>query len=243
MKKISFVTQCFEGDWRRLILEGGVESKLNKINFNFHKKILIITNVNDRNLVESSIKTLIDRGVVDDYYFTEDSSKEVLDYFEITEESFKGGYWYSISPLTALYKCDDDYMLYLTGDSTIESKDVDWISDGISMLEINENVKVVNPIWNYSYEAGLQQEMELNNELINSNENWYYGRGFSDQCFLINIKTFKNKIYNESHEISDKYYPKYAGESFEKRVSSFLLNNNYYRISNKKISYLHPNYN
>ena len=243
MKKIVFATQCFEGDWRRLILEGGVESKLNKINFNFHKKILIITNVTARNLVENNVKILIDRGVIDKYYFTEDFSKEVLDYFEITEESFKGGYWYSIAPLTALFKSDGDYILYLTGDSTIEPKDVNWLQKGISMMEINQNIKVVNPIWNHSYNDLINEEMELKGEINTSNDEWSYGVGFSDQCFLVHINTFKNKIYNESNHISDKYYPNYAGESFEKRVSSYLRNNGYYRITSREISYLHPNYN
>jgi hypothetical protein len=242
-KKITFVTQCFEGDWKKIILEGGFEKKSNKINFKFYKKILIVTNVNNRVVVEQHIQKLIKDNIIDEYYFTDDYSKEVLDNFEISTESFNGGYWYSIAPLTAIFKTDGDYMLYLTGDTTIESKNVEWLQEGISLMELNEKIKVANPVWNHDINSLVDEEKVLDGEVNPSNDDWSYGRGFSDQCFLIPINTFKGKIYNETNEISNKYYPYYGGESFEKRVGAFLRNNSYYRITNKKISYLHPNYN
>jgi hypothetical protein len=64
--------------------------------------------------------------------------------------------------------------------------------------------------------------------------------GFSDQCFLIPTNIFKSQIYNEENTLSEIQYPQYAGDSFEKRVSSFLKNNKYYRITSNKTTYYHP---
>ena len=63
---------------------------------------------------------------------------------------------------------------------------------------------------------------------------------FSDQCFLVKTENFKKKIYNEKDDLSELFYPDYAGDSFEKRVSSYLKNNKYYRITSKNITYYHP---
>jgi hypothetical protein len=64
--------------------------------------------------------------------------------------------------------------------------------------------------------------------------------GFSDQCFLRPTNIFKSQIYNEENTLSEIQYPQYAGDSFEKRVSSFLKNNKYYRITSNKTTYYHP---
>lgn len=240
MNNITFFTQCYEGDWKSLILNGGIERKLENLNYNFTKKTLIITNVENRNIVEESIKNLVERNIIDDYHFTDDYSDKVLDFFNIDKESFNGGYWYSIAPLLSIYLCDTDYMVYLTGDSLTEKTDYDWISKGIELLKSNDKIKSVNPVWNYDFTNAEQQENELTNHTFEKNSEWWYGQGFSDQCFLIKTKTFKEKIYNNHNKLSDIHYPKYAGESFEKRVYSFLLNNNYYRLTNKQITYFHP---
>ena len=243
MTNVSFFTQCYEGDWHAIINQGGLLRKLENLNYEFHKKTLIITNVNDRELVENSLTKLIDDKIIDNYFFTDDYSDEVLEYFNINKESFNGGYWYSIAPLLSVYLCESDYMVYLTGDSLTDKSGYDWITNGIEILNTNDKVKVVNPIWNLQYEAAENDENYyiLNgNELINKHPDWSYGMGFSDQCFLIPTIIYKSQIYNEVNILSDIQYPQYAGDSFEKRVSSFLKNNKYYRITSNKTTYYHP---
>ena len=240
MKSVTFFTQCYEGDWQAIILNGGIERKLENLDYKFTKKILIITNVENRDIVEESIKQLVDKNILDGYFFTDDYSDEVLEFFNIDKDSFNGGYWYSISPLLSIYLCDTDYMVYLTGDSLTEKTDYDWISKGIEMMLLNPKIKSANPVWNHDFNNAEQQENNLNNHTFEKSLEWWYGQGFSDQCFLIKTETFKNKIYNNHNNLSDIHYPKYAGESFEKRVYSFLLNQNYYRITNKQITYFHP---
>jgi hypothetical protein len=238
MSKVTFFTQCWEGDWNVIINQGGLEKKLENLNYHFDKKILIITNVNNREFVESSVKNLMSKNIIDGYYFTDDYSDKVLSHFDIQKESFNGGYWYSIAPLLSIYLCDTDYMIYQTADSLVEKNNIDWISKGIEMLSTNPNIKVVNPLWNNDSVNAEKQEVELNIQL--KNDEWWYGKGFSDQCFLIQPNVFKERIYNTQNPLANLHYPDYAGDSFEKRIYSYLITNNYYRITNKQTTYYHP---
>jgi hypothetical protein len=240
---VTFFTNCYERDWETIIVNGGFERKIENLNYNFFKKKLIITNVENRKLVEDELIKIKEKKIIDEYYFTDDSSKEVLNYFNINENTFNGGYWYSISPLTSIYKCDTDYLLYLTADSLVEKKDWNWIDNGIEMMKLNKKIKAVNPIWNLNHsEAQSQEKFYIDNGFSTEGNNldWYYTLSFSDQCFLIKTEEFKKQIYNEKDELSELFYPGYAGDSFEKRVSSYLKNNRFYLLTNKHVTYFHP---
>lgn len=240
---VTFFTNCYERDWKTIIIEGGMERKIENLNYNFSNKVLIITNVSDRNTVESELTKIKDKKVIDEYYFTDDSSKETLDFFDINEDTFNGGYWYSIAPLTAILKCETEYMLYLTSDVVVENKDYNWIDEGIKLIKNNEIIKVVNPIWNLNHnEAQYEEDFYINLGFpsMGNNKDWFHTVNFSDQCFLIRTQDFKKKIYNLKDELSDLHYPGYAGESFEKRVSSFLKKNKFYRLTSKNVTYYHP---
>lgn len=240
MSEVTFFTQCWEGDWISIIKQGGLEKKIKNLNYNFYKKVLIITNVNNREIVEDSVKELINKSIIDEYYFTDDYSEKVLNYFDIDKESFNGGYWYSIGPLTSIYLCGTDYMVYLTADSLTDESNVNWIDSGINILSSQPDVKVANPIWNNDNIGAETQEVGLQIDESRKNNEWWFGHGFSDQCFLIKSNFFKEKIYNTKNKIADLHYPNYAGDSFEKRVYSYLMNQKYYRITNKLTTYYHP---
>jgi hypothetical protein len=161
MGNITFFTQCYENDWLAVVNQGALARKIEYINYDFSKKNLIITNVKDRKYVEQSLSKLIDDKTIDSYFFTDDYSDKVLEFFDIKMDSFNGGYWYSIGPLLAVYLCDTEYMVYLTGDSITEKKGYDWITEGIKILETNDKVKVVNPVWNLQYEAAKNDENDV----------------------------------------------------------------------------------
>ena len=214
MKTITFETKCWESDWVSIIKNGGYQRKLMSFNnVTFDKKILIINNVNDPNLVCNESDKLVSEGVIDEWYLVDDYKDTVLDKFEIPEQSFNGGYYYSISELVSIHVTKTDYLLHLSSDSNVElNNSTEWINEGINIMESNKNVICANPVWNHSY----------NNAKSDSNgvedDNWFYIQRFSDQCYLIPQKYFDHPIYNEKNYLSDMYYPKYGGELFEKRV-------------------------
>lgn len=237
-KTITFETKCWENDWESIIKNGGYQRKLLSFNENqFDKKILIINNVNNPILVCKEADKLISNNIIDEWYLVDDYKDIVLDFFDITYSSFNGGYYYSISELVSIYVTKTDYILHLSSDSNVEIKpEINWVSSAINMMEKNENIICANPVWNHLFDNAK------NDCRGNEDDDWFYIQRFSDQCYLIPYKHFYNKIYNEKNEFADIHFPKYGGESFEKRVYAHIVNNNLTTMTNKYISYMHPNY-
>ncbi|MEH7348974.1 hypothetical protein [Gottfriedia acidiceleris] len=231
--EVTFETKCYEKDWEIILKTDRLEKMIEYKQFQFKEKILYINNVQDVREVSRHANKLIARNVLSSYVIVDDYSKEALNYFDVTKESFKGGYYYSISELVSIYLCNTEYLLHFSSDSILE-KPFNWIDLSLLKLQNNEKIKVANPVWNGNV-------FEAKQESIDEDENFYIGYGFSDQCYLIRTNDFKNKIYNEKNPISERY-PIYGGELFEKRVDAWMRNNHFKRITFKHGNYIHQNY-
>lgn len=231
---VTFEIKVYENDWRYLLIGDYLDKIISRCNYKFKKKILLINNVNNIKEVTSYADIKIVNKIIDSYYVVEDFASEVLNYFKIEKESFKRGYYYSISELVGIYLCDTNYLLHLSSDSFVEESNANWIDKAINIFKMRSDIIVANPTWNFNYK-------EAEKESISEIGDFYFGYGFSDQCYLIRLDIFKNQIYNEIHPDSSRY-PKYGGELFEKRVDSYMRNNNKYRITSKEVSYIHKNF-
>jgi len=230
---VTFETKCYEKDWRFIINANQIGKMINNCNYAFDKKVLFINNVSDYNKVKKHADKLISKSIIDEYYVVEEYANEALNFFNLTVESFKQGYYYSIAELVSIYLCKTDYLLHFSGDSVIENKESTWIDDAITLMETDKNVFTANPVWNFNYE-------EAKNESFKEDDKWFYGFGFSDQSYLVKKENCRKPIYSEYNPASDRY-PKYGGELFEKRVDSYMRNHNLYRVTSKHISYVHEN--
>lgn len=230
---ITFETKVWEKDWEYILKGDYLEKMISNCNAQFSHKQLIVNNVCNRKKIEKQCAILKQKGIIDTYYFVEDYSKEVLNFFNIDINSFNGGYVYSIAELVGIYLCKTKFLLHFSGDSYLEKNDKDWIT--IAMQEMNENDTffVANPVWNKRFN-------EAKREAITEIYDFYIGEGFSDQCYLIRTKDFQKQIYNEIHPELGKY-PKYGGELFEKRVDAYMIKHNKRRITFKKLSYISKN--
>ncbi|PGM58441.1 hypothetical protein [Bacillus sp. AFS053548] len=231
--EVTFETKCYEKDWEILLKTDRIEKMIEFNQFQFKEKILYINNVQDVSEVSRHADKLVARDVLSSYIIVDDYSNEALNYFEVTKESFKGGYYYSISELVSIYLCNTEFLLHFSSDSILE-KPFNWIDLSILKLQDDERIKVANPVWNGNI-------FEAKQESIDEDENFYIGYGFSDQCYLIRTNDFKNKIYNEKNPISERY-PIYGGELFEKRVDAWMRNNHFKRVTFKHANYIHQNY-
>lgn len=232
--QVSFFTNCYEGDWERVLKENRLEIMIERCKMNFFEKVLIINNVKDRQLVEQYAKAAVDKKIVDAYYFSEDHSDAILSAFSIKRKSFHldfyDGYWYSMGPLAAIYFCKGKYLLYFTCDCMIyEGANSQWIEDSVELMKQDKSIFAANP---------LESAIVRMDYVIKEDDNFYYSIIFSDQCFLIERDRFYGDIYNEYHYFSERY-PLYAGELFEKRVSSYMSSNQLVRIVRKDIYYSH----
>ena len=233
MISVTFATSCWERDWDILLRTKFLQNKIERNAYDFAKKDLIINNVNNRIKVEKHAKEAIDKGVISDYFFVEDYIDEALEYFELTKEALGKGYNFSNHELASVYLCKTNYLLFYTGDTWLDKK-VAWVQSAVDEFEKNPEYKVANLVWNYKFDDA---KMEASSEI----ENFYVGFGFSDQCFLVRTADFKAPIYNEVNPASERY-PKYGGETFEKRVDSWMRNHKYLRLTFKHGSYLHKDF-
>ena len=231
---VTIETKVWEKDWEYILKGNYFEKMISANNYNFAKRQIIINNVKHRSTVEKYCEQKIREGVIDCYFAVEDFETEILNYFEISRESFKGGYYYSIAELLGIYKCETEYLLHFSGDSYLKKTNQNWVSDAVTIMENNHSVFVANPTWNDKFE-------EVKKEAIDETDKFHIGYGFSDQSYLIRTDDFKRKIYNENNIVSERY-PKYGGELFEKRVDAFMRNNEKFRITHKESSYLSTNF-
>lgn len=190
---IEFASKCWGQDFYQFI-SGAFERKLDSLNYPFDKKTLYINNN-----VPEEVKFSCDTVKV------MEEQAETLDFFELTDEDFKrnghSGYVYSIAELTAIRMATCDYLVYLQGDSLLTLNN-DFVIHAIEVLETNKTISVVSPYSEVNTYGDVDWEC-------------------SDQCFVIRVKEFQKKIYNEDEPEQDNY-PKYAGRSFEYMVGQML---------------------
>jgi len=230
---VTFETKCYEKDWQILLKTNRLEKMIACNLFPFKEKILYINNVSDPKTVSQHAEKLVERGIITSYVVVDDYASEALDFFGIAKESFRGGYYYSIAELVSIYLCKTEYLVHFSSDSILEQP-LEWIQPSIKVMQSRPAIKVANPVWNRRY-------AEAKSESFAEDTHFFYGQGFSDQCYLIKTSDFRQKIYNEKHPMSERY-PAYGGELFEKRVDAWMRNHSYYRITCKKGSYLHQNF-
>lgn len=235
MPTITFETKIWEQDWRYILHGDYLKTVIDRCQLNFDKRTLIINNVKNKSLVKKQAQLKVEEGIIDNFYFAEDYAEQALQFFNITKESFKGGYYYSIAELVSIYLCDTDYLLHFSGDAYLQRYANSWIGKAIDSLASSNKYVVANACWDFKFE-------EAKKESSDDIDDFYISQGFSDQCYLIKTLVFRQKdIYNEKHIYSERY-PKYGGELFEKRVDSFLRNKNLYRLTSKHVTYIHKNF-
>jgi hypothetical protein len=232
---VTFETKVWENDWRFVVNSMRLEQTIGRCHYDFSDRLLYINNVKDRAQVERAADRLICSGILTRYVYVDDYADMALGALGLSREQLGAGYYYSIAELVSIYMARTDYLLHFSSDTTV-GPDVprDWLRAGIKTLDDAPNVKVFNLTWNYRYD-------EASNESAVANETCYLGYGFSDQMYLIRPKDFKQPVYGHHHPASRRY-PRYGGDSFEKRVDSWMRQCQFLRATYRHGSYVHQNW-
>ncbi len=239
-RRVTFETKCYENDWPYILKGSYLSEMIERCDYPFAKKRVVINNVKNRALVERYARKKVRQGIIDEYVFAEDSEASVLDGFGLSRESFGSGYKYSISELVGIICCDTEYLLHFASDTFMERsrcnrmKPLHWIDASINLLESDRTILTANPLWNKAFS-------EAESEAEETFPDYWRGYGFSDQCYLIRAKDFLGDIYGDANPASDRY-PAYGGNLFEKRIDSYMRNNRLSRITFKEPSYIHANF-
>lgn len=227
---VTFATTCWEKDWRLILLDPEYlrGKQIGHHLFPFAERLLIINNVNDLEAVKKAAQEKVDQGILTRYVVAED----ILSFFNLSRSDFNDWQYYNaLGPFNAIYHCQSDYLLYLTGDVYLK-KPVSWLEKALRFMEKKGQVKVANLTWNDNYR-------EAKKESYRGTWNFYVAdQGFSDQMFLVRKADFRAPIYREIRPDSH-HYPR--GDVFEKRVFSYMKNREWERITFRHGSYTHEN--
>lgn len=201
---VIFSTKTWQGDYQK-ILAGGYNRKYQHCNFPFIQKWLFLNNITDP--VPDEAWT--DRTDADLVLKTPELASEVLTAYNLTEDSFNGGYWYSIQELTELMLAASmgiEYLVHYSSDAL--NRNESWIEDGIARLQQDPSIKVVSP----KSEVNTWGEVD---------------QFFSDQCYLIRPSDFYGQDFTIAGDIPE--YPQHGGDSFEKKMAKIMRQNGWKR--------------
>jgi hypothetical protein len=236
MYSITFETKCYENDWEYLLKTKYMDKMIQNCNIEFAFKQIIINNVKDKNKVKFYAQKKMDEGIINAYYFVDDYIDEALNFFNITKESFGIGYYYSSAELVGLYLSKHTFHLHFSSDAFMpQNLNSTWILEASNLLEGHPEYVVANPTWYFQFDNA---RLEAQEKCVG---NFYVGKGFSDQCYLVRTEDFKKNIYSYHHPDSARY-PAYGGELFEKRVDAFMRTKGLLRLTSTKESYIHYNF-
>lgn len=264
MNDVAFMTMCWERDWRIMVETRFLANKIQRCNYPFTRKILIVNNVEKRNTVTQYLQRLVKANVITSYIFVEDVAREALQFFGL-HRSTAWSYTYSIPELVAVYSCKSKYLLFINGDVWLPKQQdnngaVRWIDQAISVMKRNDHVKVASLVPNGATEPLMHNSIRISND-------FYFDRGFSDQMFLVKTSDLRARVYNEpTSPVINLYYslfPQFHGyrerflkwlrdqrrktnkhmirEDFEGMVGNWLRNHGYMRIVFRHNSYRHEN--
>ncbi|MFA5250712.1 MAG: hypothetical protein WC371_04840 [Parachlamydiales bacterium] len=241
--QVSFATSCFEKDWKQLLVDPDYlkSSLIEPHGYPFAEKLLIINNVLDPKEVAFWAQKRVDEGLLSRFYLADDVETEMLKFFDIEKGLFKAKgppipdewvYYNARGVLTAIFLCRSDFLLYQTGDVRMEKK-INWIGRAIELMHKHSDYKVANLTWNHRY-------AEAKREAVKKEKGFFVAEsGFSDQQFLVRAADFKAPIYRQLHPES-RFFP--WGDTFEKRVFSFMKNQGWKRMTYSRGSYLHRSF-
>lgn len=236
MRTVTFATCCYEKDWRPILLDPTYlpVRQIENHRYPFAEKILIINNVENRSEVLRAAQSHREKGTLTRVVLAEEMAKEVLSFFELNRSDFANDwvYYNALAPLAAIYSCQSEYLLYMTGDASLD-RPVSWIQKAIRRMEQNSSYKVANLVWNENKAEAKRESNQRTWDFYIAN------RGFSDQMFLVLKSDFQQPIYKEIHPDSH-HFPR--GDVFEKRVFSAMIYRDWKRITYRWGSYWHRNF-
>lgn len=230
---VSFATSVYEKDWRHVLPNGRLAAMIERCQYPFRQRLLILNNIQDLTTVLQHTTYYQAQSFLDQVYSVADHADDLLRYFKIGPQNLYPGYDYLLQNLAAIYFCPTEYLLWMTCDSMMANAEP-WIDAALERLKAVPWLVAANPIWNFAFD-------EAQAEALKQDQAFYLAQGFTDQCFLIPVAPYRAAIYAWDHPASARY-PEHAGYSFERRVDSWMQSQHLLRLIHKKAVYVHRNF-
>ncbi len=119
---VTFETKCWEKDYKLMLETPHLKNMIQNCNCNFMERHVVVNNVDNKSKVREDCQKLVENGIIDTYYFADEYADEVLKEYDISKDSFAGGYYYSIAELVGIFCCKTKYLLHFSSDSYIPAE-------------------------------------------------------------------------------------------------------------------------
>jgi hypothetical protein len=251
---ITLNTILYEGNFREILNENSWFFKYeNKYITNKMLTINNLTSIDIFNQLVNHLKSQFSFDIV----FVSDYDKESLNYFKLNMDNNSVGYYYSIPYFVAILNVKTPYIFNVSSDccNPIILND-SYFEHSIEVLNQDNNFLITTIPWDIDWSVsgippGIPNyvtcvgEWEQINSINYTDEkslnNFWCSSTFSDNVFLGNIEKLKNTDYN-CPQMGIYTGPDYGGtNSFEARLSEFLVKNNTFRLiyKNDNLYYKH----
>ena len=231
-KSVDLVLNCYEKTYKKLLRQEYINSIVVQNSFEFTNVIVIVSNVDDRGVLEEILSNLQSSNTITKYYFVDDYLNETLKKLGISMESLGKIKHYSTWAFVMAEVVKSEFFVHWDTDISL-SQSVDWITPSIKLFDKVSNLFITNPNWD-------NQEDQVKAESCESDDDFYYGYGISDQLFMGKSGDFKGSIYNEKHIYSLRYPMSHIAPIYEMRIDSYMRNHKKIRATYRGVSYHHP---
>lgn len=190
-----------------------------------------MNNVKDPVAAMKAADHLVKKGLATSAIFVPDCLEPVLASFDLVAADLGRGLWYSSAELVGIRLCETRFLVHYASDAALGHQS-DWVGRGCRLLSEDLETACVNPVWN----GNLR---EVRSVSVAERRGYSIGRGFSDQCYLIEADRWRKADLTRLHPAADRY-PDYAGALFEMRADSWMRFSGLFRATDVGATYLHP---
>jgi hypothetical protein len=229
--RVSLFVNCFERDYRQVLGVGFMKAKAGQFQFPFARVIVTLNNITDAAAAVTLAKAAVERGEIDEYIEVALALPQALKKCGLDLRDLGLVRHYTDFALVAVTHAAPGYLLYCCAQVDLVTP-FDWVSDAVATMESDPRILVANPCWASDHE-GAQRES------VCRDGHYWFGKGFSDQCFLADAGRLAAPIYRYKHEAGGRYPMSDLGDIFEKRLDAYMRHHNLLRISDSRVFYNH----
>jgi len=230
-KPVSLYVNCFERDYRNVLSPGFMADKASQFRFPFSRVVVSINNVRDRGHAIRMAEEAVKRREIDAYLDVQRLLPKALSSCGLKDADLGIVRHYVDFALVAVVSAQPGYLLYCCAEVEMVEP-FDWITPAIEVLQKQPDILVANPVWEKD-PAGVERES------LRRQGHHFVGRGFSDQCFLVDAERLAKPVYRYKHPAGDRYPMSDLGDIFEKRVDAYMRHKGLMRLTDPRASYIH----
>lgn len=230
-KPVNLFVNCFERDYVKVFSPGFMLKKAAQFRYPFSRVVVSINNVRDPEDARRLATEAVQRCEIDAYVEVDKMLPKALSICGLKPKDLGIVRHYIDFALVAVVSARPGYLLYCCAEVEM-TEAFDWITPALRALEENSQILVANPFW-ASDPGGMEREA------IRREGHHFVGRGFSDQCFLVDADRLAKPIYGYKHAAGDRYPMSDVGDIFEKRIDAYMRHNGLLRLTDPRASYIH----